>query len=223
MLYSYCGTKHCYAIPRGGDNMQYMSKKDLLKETEISYGQLYRWKRAGLIPEEWFIKRSSYTGQETVFPKDSIVERIKLIQDLKNKMSHEQIADMLAGRKREVDLKDLKTLSCLDAQITQIVMDDDDNLDMQKATLICGISKVKTSKQIDAGNFEISIKGWKKKGYPKNFRYMDVVIGEDKVCINFKKADTEILYDGDYRETINIDLDSIMQDINVEMNEKREV
>lgn len=201
--------------------MEYMSKKELLKVTDISYGQLYRWKRAELIPEEWFIKRSSYTGQETVFPKDSIVERILLIQDLKSKMSHEQIADMLAGRKSNIDLNDLKSLTCLDAEITEIVLDEDDNLDMQKATLICGISKVKTSKMLDAGNFEISIKGWKKKGYPKNFRYMDVVIGEDKVCINFKKANTEILYDGDYIETVNIDLDSIMQDINVKINEKK--
>lgn len=201
--------------------MEHMSKKELLKVTDISYGQLYRWKRAGLIPEEWFIKRSSYTGQETVFPKDSIVERILLIQDLKSKMSHEQIADMLAGRKSDIDLNDLKSLTCLDAEITEIVLDEDDNLDMQKATLICGISKVKTSKMLDAGNFEISIRGWKKKGYPKDFRYMDVVIGDDKVGINFKKANTEILYDGDYIETVNIDLDSIMQDINVKINEKK--
>ena len=40
-----------------------ISKKDLLNETGISYGQLYRWKREGLIPEEWFIKQPSFTGQ----------------------------------------------------------------------------------------------------------------------------------------------------------------
>lgn len=44
-----------------------ISKKDLLAITGISYGQLYRWKRERLIPEEWFIKQSSYTGQETFF------------------------------------------------------------------------------------------------------------------------------------------------------------
>ena len=42
-----------------------ISKKDLLIQTNISYGQLYRWKREGLIPEEWFIKKSVSTGQET--------------------------------------------------------------------------------------------------------------------------------------------------------------
>lgn len=47
-----------------------ISKKDLLQVTGISYGQLYRWKREGLIPENWFVKRPSSTGQETFFPKD---------------------------------------------------------------------------------------------------------------------------------------------------------
>lgn len=42
-----------------------ISKKDLLDETGISYGQLYRWKRKQLIPEEWFIRKSTFTGQET--------------------------------------------------------------------------------------------------------------------------------------------------------------
>jgi len=50
--------------------MEEISKKDLLILTGISYGQLYRWKRKGLIPEDWFIKRASFTGQETYFPKD---------------------------------------------------------------------------------------------------------------------------------------------------------
>jgi hypothetical protein len=47
-----------------------ISKKELLEITGISYGALYRWKRKNLIPEEWFIKKSTFTGQETFFPKD---------------------------------------------------------------------------------------------------------------------------------------------------------
>lgn len=73
-----------------------ISKKDLLKETGISYGQLYRWKRERLIPEEWFIKQSSYTGQETYFPKEQILNRIRSIQELKDKYSLEELAKMLS-------------------------------------------------------------------------------------------------------------------------------
>ena len=53
-----------------------ISKKDLLNEMSISYGQLYRWKRKKLIPEEWFIKKSVSTGQETFFPRKKIIERV---------------------------------------------------------------------------------------------------------------------------------------------------
>ena len=56
-----------------------ISKKDLLERYGISYGALYRWKRKGLIPEDWFIKKSTVTGQETFFPKSLICERVELI------------------------------------------------------------------------------------------------------------------------------------------------
>lgn len=72
-----------------------ISKKDLLNETGISYGQLYRWKREGLIPEEWFVKKSSFTGQETYFPKEAILKRIATIQQLKDQYSLEELAKIL--------------------------------------------------------------------------------------------------------------------------------
>ena len=59
----------------------WISKKDLLEETGISYGQLYRWKREGLIPENWFVKRSAFTGQETFLPREKALERIRYILD----------------------------------------------------------------------------------------------------------------------------------------------
>jgi DNA-binding transcriptional MerR regulator len=73
-----------------------ISKKELLDLTGISYGQLYRWKRKNLIPEEWFIKKSSFTGQETYFPKDKIFERISKIKDMKDDLSLNDIANMVS-------------------------------------------------------------------------------------------------------------------------------
>ncbi|MDR1712753.1 MAG: YhbD family protein [Coriobacteriales bacterium] len=69
-----------------------ISKKELLAQTGISYGQLYRWKRDGLLPEEWFIKRSSFTGQETFLPREQVLSRVKTILDLKDSHSLEQLA-----------------------------------------------------------------------------------------------------------------------------------
>ena len=56
-----------------------ISKKELLSKYGISYGALYRWKRMGLIPEDWFLRRSTSTGQETFFYRQQICPRMELI------------------------------------------------------------------------------------------------------------------------------------------------
>jgi hypothetical protein len=79
-----------------------ISKKELLSKYGISYGALYRWKRKGLIPEEWFIKKATSTGQETFFPTALVCERIELIlkqkedillDDLAQKLNHEELSN----------------------------------------------------------------------------------------------------------------------------------
>lgn len=82
-----------------------ISKKDLLREKEISYGQLYRWKRKNLIPEEWFIKKSVSTGQETFFPKSKIIERIDKILELKDEISLDELADKLLSKNENIKIK----------------------------------------------------------------------------------------------------------------------
>lgn len=69
-----------------------ISKKELLERYRISYGALYRWKRKGLIPEEWFLKKATVTGQETFFPKDLICERVELIQSQKDDFSLDELS-----------------------------------------------------------------------------------------------------------------------------------
>jgi len=82
--------------------MSLISKKDLLATTGISYGQLYRWKREGLIPEEWFIKRPAYTGQETFFPREQILSRIQTILEAKETHSLEELSRLLSPERGEV-------------------------------------------------------------------------------------------------------------------------
>ncbi|MBP3412211.1 MAG: DUF4004 family protein [Oscillospiraceae bacterium] len=69
-----------------------ISKKELLQRYGISYGALYRWKRKGLIPEDWFIKKSAVTGQETFFPEELICQRIELIQSQKDDIPLDDLA-----------------------------------------------------------------------------------------------------------------------------------
>lgn len=73
-----------------------ISKNEVLKRTGISYGQFYRWKRKGLIPEAWFNRRSTFTGQETFLPQEKILERIRRINELKDDHSLDAIAEMLS-------------------------------------------------------------------------------------------------------------------------------
>ena len=75
-----------------------ISKREILTEYGISYGALYRWKRMGLIPEDWFLKRATVTGQETFFPEALIRERIEKILASKDEQSLRDMARELAGQ-----------------------------------------------------------------------------------------------------------------------------
>ena len=75
---------------------QLISKKELLDMYGISYGALYRWKRMGLIPEDWFLRRSAPTGQETFFRREQILPRMELI--LERRASLEELARELNHR-----------------------------------------------------------------------------------------------------------------------------
>ena len=94
-------------------DQELISKKELLKITGISYGQLYRWKRKKLIPEDWFIKKSTFTGQETFFPKYKVIDRIEKIKSMKGDISLDNLAEMLSPDLAEKSLtyKDLTDLN----------------------------------------------------------------------------------------------------------------
>ena len=69
-----------------------ISKKELLERYGISYGALYRWKRKGLIPDAWFIKMATATGQETFFPEKLICERVEMILTKKEDVLLDELA-----------------------------------------------------------------------------------------------------------------------------------
>ena len=107
--------------------MDLISKKELLEVTGISYGQLYRWKREKLIPEEWFIKQSSYTGQETFFPKEQIINRVNSIMKLKDDCSHEEIAKILAPEmSANISKKDLMKIEDLNKNVLDVIFSYDE-------------------------------------------------------------------------------------------------
>ena len=74
-----------------------LAKKELLERYGISYGALYRWKRKGLIPDEWFIKKATVTGQETFFPERLVCERVEMILSKKEDVLLDELARELHG------------------------------------------------------------------------------------------------------------------------------
>ena len=89
------------------DNL--ISKKELLGKYGISYGALYRWKRKGLIPDEWFIKKATVTGQETFFPEALIRERVELILGKKEDVLLDELAQELSGEAQKDEFLILQT------------------------------------------------------------------------------------------------------------------
>lgn len=80
---------------------QLISKKDVLRCYGISYGALYRWKRLGLIPEDWFLRRSTPSGQETFFHRALICPRVELILSRPDSTSLEELARELTRPSQE--------------------------------------------------------------------------------------------------------------------------
>ena len=109
-------------------NENLISKKELLARYNISYGALYRWKRKGLIPDEWFIKKATSTGQETFFPEKLVCERIETIQSMKEDVLLDELAKKLSGEEKKNEfivldtefgeksfrLSDVKSISLVD-------------------------------------------------------------------------------------------------------------
>ena len=89
-----------------------ISKKQLLRIAQISYGTLYRWKRMNLIPESWFIHKATDIGQATYFPRTKILTRIDRIKELKNELTAEQMQELFSANVKsfKIPLKDFKSL-----------------------------------------------------------------------------------------------------------------
>ena len=91
------------------ENENLISKKKLLERYGVSYGALYRWKRKGLIPDEWFIKRSTVTGQETFFPEKLVCERVELIMSKKEEVLLDELAKEISSEEEKNEYVVLNT------------------------------------------------------------------------------------------------------------------
>ena len=162
-----------------------ISKKDLLNETGISYGQLYRWKREGLIPEEWFMKQPSFTGQETFFPKKQILNRIKSIQELKDRYSLEELAKILSPEvsERNFTTEDLQAIDEIQKGLIPAFANgfDKNNFTFVEIIIMIALSEFKKESEISIGQIIEVIEGLKE--YLPNMKstgYIMLLFDKDK-------------------------------------------
>ncbi len=191
-----------------------ISKKDLLIKTKISYGQLYRWKREGLIPEEWFVKTSVSTGQETFFDEDLILPRIYKIIELKDEYSIEEIKKLLNPKPNQIvfSKEKLKSLDCLDQKIIKKLVDKDADLSINEVVILYALTKARADveklfytinfdltlsdfKSYDFVNAKMALISQKRDGYIVFFN--DSLIVSDKeldvIVYNLKDIEQELL------------------------------
>jgi len=140
-----------------------ISKKDLLEITGISYGQLYRWKRKSLIPEDWFIRKSTFTGQETFFPRDKILSRIDKIKNMKEDASLDEVADILSPnpidvRSSKSKLVEEKIVTETSANIFIETLGDPGSFDFKKILFVYVLDKMLRSGEINSDEGKILLK-----------------------------------------------------------------
>lgn len=121
-----------------------ISKKELLKTMEISYGQLYRWKREGLIPDEWFIKQSVSTGQETYFKKDLIIPRIQKILELKEQYQLEELKNVFnKSENNNLSARTAILIDEIDPYLLKIYLGNRKDINLYELAMIYLLSKNK--------------------------------------------------------------------------------
>lgn len=192
-----------------------ISKKDLLVETGISYGQLYRWKREHLIPEEWFIKQPSFTGQETFFPREKILARIRVIQELKERYSLEELAKILSPEvsERNFTVQDLAVIEEIDDRLIPAVVQgmDKDVFSYIEVLMIIGLCQCKAKHNIPLGAFIDTVSGIR--GYTDKIRSAGFILlvldRNEEYYATLYQDQMQIFMDGRFHVLDTIRLDDI--------------
>ncbi|HDX7084370.1 TPA: YhbD family protein [Clostridioides difficile] len=202
-----------------------ISKKDLLSKTNISYGQLYRWKRKNIIPEEWFIKKSAFTGQETFFPRDKILERIELILSMKEETSLDDIANMFMkkdiNKEFDIDFILSKEVICnYTKEIFQNLYNKEQSIGKKELLILSIIEKFLVKSTITFEELKLIVNIieenfmsiYNENGKIYLFRKFGVpfVVG----CLDYKK----VKFEKDVVKIIEIDLTKEINDISIKLS-----
>lgn len=192
-----------------------ISKKELLQITGISYGQLYRWKREKLIPEEWFMKQSAFTGQETFFPRDKILKRIELIQKLKDSYSLEELARLLSPEltDRMFQLEDMQRMEEVDREVLQIfrLVLGKHSFSYMEVLFMYALSILKRESAVDEDSIRLlaeGMKDWFEKMTGSLYQFL-VLRSDDRFFAVLHPAAAQTLLDGRFSVVRSFSMDEL--------------
>jgi len=202
-----------------------ISKKELLKLTGISYGQLYRWKRQKLIPEAWFLKQSSFTGQETFFPREKILARVRQIMELKDRYSLEELADVFAPEStgRLYQERELASVPELDPAVITIFQRllQKDRFNFPELLFVYILSKLQSHgalSETDLADMASSIRNWLPK--LKNISYRFIVCSRQSQTFSLLlQQDAPLFLDHKISELHVYELDELAKDLSLKLNQ----
>ncbi len=212
------------------DEEKLIAKKEVLRVTGISYGQLYRWKRMGLIPESWFIRRSTFTGQETVFPKEKILSRIQEILRLKQGHPLEEVVTILAPETvpEKVGRSDPLTLPPIGSEGRELLWKEGVYTFPELVALAVGAAAIRRGAHPTEANLLVALLS-KNQDLVRAPSGMAAVLGEK--AVNLEHIEVRLTFavlgrepvhlDPEAREKVHLDLEKIVEEMKLVLGGER--
>ena len=203
-----------------------ISKVDLLRETGVSYGQFYRWKRMGLIPEAWFRRRSTFTGQGTFLPRKKVLDRIRQIQGLKSQYSLTRIAQMLSPDvvQRRYSSDDLAAMSWLSPRARALLPPA-----ASEAGFLDVLCWTAIDRLLDAGSLRDSQVVPAGEALRERFGELDPLAAERRLTVITRDGETAValhagkcLFDRSWSVAASVDLNRLIEEIKVRLRDQIE-
>ena len=200
-----------------------ISKSEVLEQTGISYGQFYRWKRKGLVPEAWFHRRSTFTGQETFLPREKVLERIRRINALKDDYSLDEVAEMLSPDlvRKSYSLSELDTIGWISKQALEQYQDvrgRESDYTFDELVFITSVDQLLEHGKVSTEEVGLAVKSlianFESLGSEAN-RYLTIV---RRSSISYSVLYSwDSLFDPDAEVVATVNLDAVLEDVKVRL------
>ncbi len=179
----------------------------------------------GLIPEAWFRRRATFTGQETFLPREKLLDRIRRIQELKDRHSLEEIGQLLSPdlADRVYSLDELSAGVVLSARARDLFPTDIDAARLRFSDLVCLAAIDELSRQGGLADEHVRLAGVT---LLKSLSELKDVTGERHLVLAERDGATvamihtgQIVFDEPTKVLVSLNVDQLIEDLKVRLRE----